>query len=160
MKDVNWLTVALPIVTLILGAVGSFAAESIRHRKARREALADSLRTTRSERYIAFIDAAHSAAHTLGRMADGCPDPLAADSDRYWLVDSDVAQKFRTLQLVGGDAVVAHAAEVRSALESFRDAVKAGVVYWSDDYRAAYRPVVDARNALIAAAREEISALV
>lgn len=156
----TWLNVLLPIVTLILGAVGSFAAESIRHRTARREALADALRASRSERYIAFIDSAHSAAHTLGRMAVGCDDPLPANPDAFWLVDSDVAQKLRTLEVVGGEDVVSKAQALRDALIDFRSTVKAGVVYVSPEYHAAYAPVRTTRDAVIRAAREEINSLV
>jgi hypothetical protein len=158
--EVNLLTVLLPIATLILGALGSFFAESVRHTKSRREALADALRATRSERYIAFVDAAHTAAHTLGRMADGCPNPLPQDPEKYWLVDSEVTQKLRSLEIVGGDTVVEKARAIRAALVEFRGAVESGVEYWSPEYRSKYQPVAEARDSMIRAARDEIGSLV
>lgn len=151
----TWQTV-LPVVTLLLGAGASFAAESVRHRTARREALADSLRAERTKAYLALLDAAHTAAHTLGRSAVDCPNPLPPDADRFWLVDSDVTRHLRTLEMVGGDAVIAEARELRRALLTFREAVAAGARYESDEYRAAYAPVTHARDRLVGAARDEL----
>lgn len=146
----------LPIATLVLGAALTFVTESVRHRRTRREALDDALRSQRATACTAFLESAHSAAHRLGRTATGCPDPLPADSDVYWLTDSDVTQKLRNLEIVGGERVVSSARAVRQGLLDFRDAVRSGVVYGSQEYWAAHRPVAHHRDALIEAARAEL----
>lgn len=155
----SWFTAVLPVITLILGAVGTFLADTVRYRRTRRDLLADTLRTERSGVYLAFVEACHEAAHKLGRMAVGCPEPLERDPAAYWLIDSDVTRRLRNLQIVGGEDVVGSAAAMRAALFEFRKAVEAGVEYDGDDYRTAYRPVVLARDAFIEASRAELASV-
>lgn len=152
----DWLTVALPVVTLVLGAVLTFVAESIRHRTERRERRQDSLTARRADASIAFIDAAHEAAHLLGRMTPGCPNPLPMSEDKYWLIDSAVAARLNDLSLVASTSSLSAARGLHRALQAFRTAVMSGLTYGTDEYWLAYAPVREARAAFIDAARAEI----
>lgn len=152
----NWFNVALPVVTLIVGAAITLGANAIQHRTKRREALVDGLRAARAARYTDFLTAAHGAAHLLGRMTPNCPSPLEWDPNTYALVDSDVTQKLRVLELVGSESVVGAARPYRVALNDFRAAFDRGFVYDTPEYWDAYRPVGRARDQFIAAARAEL----
>lgn len=157
MEIMDW-SLALPAVYLLLGACATFFADSLRHRRSRKEMLQDGLRKQRGESYISFLNAAHLAGHTLGRSAPGCPNPLEPDPATFWLVDSEVTQKLRAVEIVGGDVVVARAREVKEALLHFRAEVQRGAPYGSFEYWDAYRPVSRARDLLVSAARDEVGA--
>lgn len=146
--------IVLPIITLLVGGLVTFGADSVRHRRSRRESISDSLMDKRAEAYLSFVEATHDAAHRLGRSAPGSPNPISDDA--YWLVDSQVVLNLRKLELVGTDGVVRNAHVVRMALRAFRDHIKDGAVYGSPEYQAAYAPVTAARDALVAAARLEL----
>lgn len=152
----NWFTTLLPIATLLVGALLTFFAESIRHRRLRQESLEDGLRSKRAETYIDFLSAAHSAAHLLGRMAPGCPHPIEPDTDTYWFLDSDVSRKLRSLQLVGTEPVVRAALSLELALREFRRVIDRGDRYGTPEYWDAYGPVSVSRDGLIRTARSEI----
>ncbi|GAA1732102.1 hypothetical protein [Microcella frigidaquae] len=152
----NWTSALLPIITLVLGAVLTFLAESIRHRTERRERLQDALTARRADAATAFIDAAHESAHLLGRMTPGCPNPLPLDEDKYWLIDSAVAARLNDLALVASSPSLAAARALHGALQGFRASVMSGITYGSNEYWSAYAPVRAARTAFIDASRADI----
>lgn len=146
----------LPVATLIIGAVLSFVADSIRNARERRQRERDGLRVRQAEAAAAFLDEAYKAAHRLGRMAPGCPSPLAFDDDAYWVVESEVSRRLMLLELVASSRVVSQARGLRDALRPFREAVRSGVTYDSEAYWAAYKPVQQGRQGFLHAIREDM----
>ncbi|RZU65417.1 hypothetical protein EV379_1751 [Microterricola gilva] len=156
------MTIAVPLATLILGALLSQFSELWRQKRARSQALEDALRAKRAESYAGFLDAAHTAAHQLGRSAPGCPHPLELSGEQYWRADSETARTLRLIQLVASDQVSELAASVQSELIAFRDALhdpnnSKPIRYDSAEYWAAYAPYQGARNAFVRTARSEVT---
>jgi hypothetical protein len=147
----------IALVSLVAGSLLTFGLESIRHRRARRESVADSRRLERSKAYVDFLDASHEAAHLLGRATKGCPNPVTDIAGSYWRVDDTVSRRIRVIEVLGGDEVVARADALRRAIVAFRtDLGKPGMTYASDEYWSAYQPVASARRELIEAARADL----
>jgi hypothetical protein len=152
----EWFSVALPVLTLVLGAALTFGAESIRHRTERRERRQDALTARRADASTAFIEAAHEAAHLLGRMTPGCPNPLPLNEEKYWLIDSTVAARLNDLSLVASSGSLIAARELHRALQAFRANVMSGLTYDTEEYWNAYAPVREARQQFLEAARADI----
>jgi len=150
-------SVVIPLLSLVAGSLLTFGLESIRHRRARGEEIQDSRRVERAQAYVDFLEAAHEAAHLLGRSTKGCPSPVAGSAESFWLLDSAVTRKLRIIEVVGSDAVVDNARSLRAALGEFRSRVTdPEMTYASEDYWSAYKPVSAARNALINSARSDL----
>ncbi|WP_092965980.1 hypothetical protein [Agromyces sp. CF514] len=146
----------LPIGTLLLGAGLAALADAAKHRRDRKETRSDALLVELAASCREFLDAAHNAAHLLGRTAPGCPHPLADASAAYWLSESEVARSLRRLELIADDRLRDSARAVLDQLRSFKSTIDARAPYGSPDYLDALRGFQIARADFLAASRREL----
>ncbi len=149
------LSVETNVWTITLSALVGALSALLVNWVARRGQRQDTLRQWRADTYRDFVQATHDAAHRLGVLAlDGRGTDLSDDDN--WRLDSSARRNLRAVELVSSARLRGAAIALTESLRSFREVVRTGAEYKSEEYEAALNPYRDARAAFASAARKEL----
>lgn len=158
----HWVVIGT-LAGVVLGASLEYGFQFLTHRRNRREAVADRLRSERREAYIALIEATRRCAHELARAAlhdYGPPADAEARSNAAYLFDLEFVPRFSVVGIIGTREAVDAAAEMYDKLDRFRDCMTTGdqrVRYRSEEYNEIYDPFREARNEFTDLVRAELT---
>lgn len=159
LSDVAWTAIGA-LGAAAIGALVVAISTWITTRSQWRRERVDRRRDERRDAYAEFLRAANDVAHRIGNLAES--DYGEADTDSKaaaYAFDTEVTPRFRLIEIVGSDAAVVSASELRERLREFRDRMTTRAKrprYESDEYNAVYGPVFEARRRFVEVARADV----